>query len=206
TLAARYEYREFLESKACDVIMYDLTWCGGPSEAKKISDLADTYSIPTSPHTCGGPLLYLCSAHLGVALPNLLIMESNYWKYTHQYPYFVNNVPVPEGGHVRPPERPGIGAEIRPELFKSGDAIVETVARVSGTSPCAVRSDDTRRAARLADASVDPTEASYIPTDASVMGNARRSVGEPGLQWSDARGSASGAAGRGRRSRSSADC
>ena len=131
TLAARYEYREFLESKACDVIMYDLTWCGGPSEAKKISDLADTYSIPTSPHTCGGPLLYICSAHLGVALPNILIMESNYWKYTHQYPYFVNNVPVPEGGHVRPPERPGIGAEIRPELFKTGDAIVETVARVS---------------------------------------------------------------------------
>ena len=27
--------------------------------------------------------------------------------------------------------RPGIGAEIRPELFKTGDAIVETVARVS---------------------------------------------------------------------------
>jgi galactonate dehydratase len=130
-LAARYEYREFLESKACDVIMYDLTWCGGPSEAKKISDLADTYSIPTSPHTCGGPLLYICSAHLGVALSNILIMESNYWKYTHQYPHFVNDVPVPEGGHVRPPERPGIGAEIRPELFKSGDAIVETVARVS---------------------------------------------------------------------------
>ena len=71
------------------------------------------------------------SAHLGTAVPNLLIMESNYWKYTHQYPHFVNNVPVPEGGHVRPPERPGIGAEIRPELFKTGDAIVETVARAS---------------------------------------------------------------------------
>jgi len=27
-------------------------------------------------------------------------MESNYWKYTHQFPYFVNNVPVPEEGQV----------------------------------------------------------------------------------------------------------
>lgn len=54
TLATRYEYREFLESKACDVIMYDLTWAGGISEAKKISDMADAYFIPTSPHTCGG--------------------------------------------------------------------------------------------------------------------------------------------------------
>lgn len=128
TFATRYEYREFFEQKACDVVMYDLTWCGGPSEAKKISDMADTYFIPTSPHTCGGPLLYVCSAHLCSAIPNFLIMESNYWKYTHQFPYFVNNVPAPENGAVRPPELPGIGAEIRPELFSSGDAMVETVA------------------------------------------------------------------------------
>ncbi len=57
-------------------------------------------------------------------------MESNYWKYAHQYPYFVNNVPVPEKGHVSPPELPGIGAEIKPEIFRNGDAIVETVATV----------------------------------------------------------------------------
>jgi L-alanine-DL-glutamate epimerase-like enolase superfamily enzyme len=129
TLATRYEYREFLELEACDVVMYDLSWCGGISEARRISDMADTYFIPTSPHTCGGPLLYICSAHLCTALANFLVMESNYWKYTHQFPYFVNNVPVPKDGFVTPPELPGIGAEIKPELFRSGDAIVETVAQ-----------------------------------------------------------------------------
>jgi galactonate dehydratase len=129
TLATRYEYREFFERKACDVLMYDLTWCGGPSEAKKISDMADAYFIPTSPHTCGGPLLYICSAHICSAVPNFLVMESNYWKYTHQFPYFVKNAPVPAGGYVTPPELPGIGAGIKPELFTSGDAIVETVAK-----------------------------------------------------------------------------
>ena len=129
TLASRYEYREFFESKACDVIMYDLTWCGGPSEGKRISDMADAYFIPTSPHTCGGPLLYFCSIHLCTALSNFLIMESNYWKYSHQYPYFVNNVPKPMDGHLTAPELPGIGAEIKPELFSNGDAIVETVAK-----------------------------------------------------------------------------
>jgi L-alanine-DL-glutamate epimerase-like enolase superfamily enzyme len=130
TLATRYEYREFLELKACDVVMFDLTWCGGPSEAKKIADLADTYFVPISPHTCGGPLLYICSAHVCAAAPNFLIMESNYWKYAHQFPYFVNNVPVPEQGHVTPPDLPGVGAEIKPELFRNGDAIVETIAQV----------------------------------------------------------------------------
>ena len=130
TLASRYEYREFFELKACDVIMYDVTWCGGPSEAKRISDMAETYMIPTSPHTCGGPLMFTCSAHLATAIPDLLIMESNYWKCAHQYPYFVNNVPVPKDGHVTAPELPGIGVEIRPELFRNGDATVETVAKI----------------------------------------------------------------------------
>jgi L-alanine-DL-glutamate epimerase-like enolase superfamily enzyme len=128
TLATRYEYREFFEAKACDVVMFDLTWCGGISEAKKISDMADTYFLPVSPHTCGGPLLWLASIHLTTALPNLMVMESNYWKYTHQYPYFLNNVPVPEQGFVTAPEAPGLGAEIRPEIFENGDAILETVA------------------------------------------------------------------------------
>jgi L-alanine-DL-glutamate epimerase-like enolase superfamily enzyme len=129
TLATRYQYRAFLEAKACAVVMYDLTWCGGISEGKKIADLADTYMIPTSPHTCGGPLLYCCSAHLCTAVPNFLIMESNYWKYAHQFPYFINNVPVPKEGHVTAPELPGIGAGIKEGLFRSGDAIVETVAK-----------------------------------------------------------------------------
>ena len=130
TLATRYEYRPFLEAKACAVIMYDVTWCGGVSEAKKIADLADTYLIPTSPHTCGGPLLYTCAAHLSTAVPNFLIMESNYWKYAHQFPYFVEHAPVPKDGHVTPPEAPGVGAGIKQELFTNGDAIVETVAKV----------------------------------------------------------------------------
>jgi L-alanine-DL-glutamate epimerase-like enolase superfamily enzyme len=109
--------------------MYDTTWCGGVTEAKKIADMADAYMIPTSPHTCGGPLLYICATHLSTAIPNFLIMESNYWKYTHQFPHFVENAPKPVQGHVTAPELPGIGAGIRPEIFRNGDAIVETVAK-----------------------------------------------------------------------------
>jgi len=129
TLATRYQYREFFEQKACSVAMYDVTWCGGVTEAKKIADMADAYMIPTSPHTCGGPLLYTCATHLSTAVPNFLIMESNYWKFMHQFPRFVENAPKPVEGHVTAPELPGIGAGIKPEIFRNGDAIVETVAK-----------------------------------------------------------------------------
>ncbi|MFC1541541.1 mandelate racemase/muconate lactonizing enzyme family protein, partial [Candidatus Latescibacterota bacterium] len=49
-LATRYQFREMLEAKATDIVIYDLGWCGGISEAKKISDMADTYYIPTATH------------------------------------------------------------------------------------------------------------------------------------------------------------
>jgi L-alanine-DL-glutamate epimerase-like enolase superfamily enzyme len=130
TIATRYEVKDFLETKAMDILMYDLCWCGGVTEAKKMSDMADAYQVPTSPHTCGGPLLWLASMHLCMSVANFSYMESNYWKYTHQYPYFLNNVPVPVDGYVVAPETPGLGAEIRPEIFKSKEAIVETVAQL----------------------------------------------------------------------------
>lgn len=130
TIATRYEVKDFLQKRSMDILMYDLCWCGGVSEAKRMSDMADAYNIPTSPHTCGGPLLWLASIHMCTAVPNFCYMESNYWKYTHQYPYYISTVPVPENGYVKPTETPGLGAEVRPELFTRGDAIVETVAEI----------------------------------------------------------------------------
>jgi L-alanine-DL-glutamate epimerase-like enolase superfamily enzyme len=55
-------------------------------------------------------------------------MESNYWKYTHQFPHFVDKPPQPANGSVAPPEGPGIGVGIKPEILKNGDALVEVVA------------------------------------------------------------------------------
>jgi L-alanine-DL-glutamate epimerase-like enolase superfamily enzyme len=130
TLATRYQLKDFLEAGALDIFMFDLCWCGGITEAKKMCDMADAYHIPGSPHTCGGPLLYVASAHLSTAIPNFCYMESNYWKYTHQFPYFINNVPVPAEGFITAPEGPGLGVDIRPEILTNGDAIVETIVQI----------------------------------------------------------------------------
>ena len=129
-MATRYQLKDFLEAGAVDILMFDICWCGGVTEAKKMCDMADAYLIPASPHTCGGPLLYVASAHLCTAIQNFSYMESNYWKYTHQFPYFVNSVPVPVDGYITAPEGPGLGVEIKEELFKNGDAIVELIAEI----------------------------------------------------------------------------
>src|SRR5262249_450647 len=110
--------------------MYDVTWCGGISEAKKISDMADTYKIPTAPHTGGGPILWYASIHTATSLTNFYILESVYHLYNDVYPHFLKNVPVPVNGYVMLPETPGLGIEIREEAFRSGDAVVGTVGEV----------------------------------------------------------------------------
>ncbi|MGH9328095.1 MAG: mandelate racemase/muconate lactonizing enzyme family protein [Terriglobia bacterium] len=129
-LATRFQFREALVRKAVGILMYDVTWCGGISEAMKISALADTWYIPTAPHTCGGPLLWFASTHVATAIKNLWIMESCYHFYNYQYPYFIKNVPVPENGFVKAPEGPGLGVDFRAEPFDRGDAIVETIAEI----------------------------------------------------------------------------
>jgi L-alanine-DL-glutamate epimerase-like enolase superfamily enzyme len=127
-LATRFRFREMFELRAVDVVMYDVTWCGGISEAKKISDMADTYKIPTSPHTGGGPILWFASTHVASSLTNFYIMESVYHLYNDLYPHFILNVPVPAGGYATPPEGPGLGIELREEPFRNGDAVIETIA------------------------------------------------------------------------------
>lgn len=129
-LATRFRFREMFELRAVDVVMFDVTWCGGISEAKKIADMADTYKLPVSPHTGGGPVLWFASIHVATSLVNFYIMESVFHFYNDIYPYFIKEVPVPSKGHVQAPEKPGLGIEVREEPFRTGDAVIEPVAEL----------------------------------------------------------------------------
>jgi len=126
-LATKYRFREVLDKKAADIIILDLAWCGGLSEAKKIVDMADTYYIPFATHNYGGPVLWISSIHLGTAAKNCYITESSWEMYHNVFPYFVKNVPVPAGGYVSPPEGPGLGIEFSEDPVRNGDAVVEVI-------------------------------------------------------------------------------
>lgn len=127
-LATRFGFREMFESKAAEIAMYDLTWCGGISEGKKISDMANTYYIPTMMHTAGGPILWYASTHLAAAITNLYFLESVYPYWKERDSYFFENSPQVKNGMVTPPDLPGLGLQFRPGLFESKGVIVETIA------------------------------------------------------------------------------
>jgi L-alanine-DL-glutamate epimerase-like enolase superfamily enzyme len=92
--------------------------------------MADTYKIPVCPHTGGGPVLWFASIHAATSLTNFFIIESVFHMYHDVYPHFIENVPAPVEGYVTAPEAPGLGIEIRPEPFRNGDAVVESIAKL----------------------------------------------------------------------------
>lgn len=127
-LATRFGFREMFESKAGAIAMYDLTWCGGLSEGKKISDMANTYYIPTMMHTAGGPVLWYASTHLAAAITNLFYVESVYPTWHDRDFLFFENPPQVKKGMVLPPDLPGLGLQFKKGLFEQKEVIVETIA------------------------------------------------------------------------------
>jgi galactonate dehydratase len=127
-LATRYQFREMLEAKATDIVIYDLGWCGGITEAKKISDMADTYYIPTATHACLGPVQWNSVVHTATTLTNFWIMECSNYFYEDTFPHFVNNTPSPVNGFITAPDGPGLGVEFTNEPYTTGNATVELIA------------------------------------------------------------------------------
>jgi len=57
TLAGRWTFRRLLDSGAAQIVMFDIGWVGGLSEASAIAALAESYELPIAPHDCTGPVV-----------------------------------------------------------------------------------------------------------------------------------------------------
>jgi L-alanine-DL-glutamate epimerase-like enolase superfamily enzyme len=127
-LATRFDFREMFEAKAGDIAMFDLTWCGGITEGKKIADMANTYYLPTMMHTAGGPILWYASTHLAAAITNLFYIESVFPHWQARFPFFFDNVPQVANGSVKPPEASGLGLQFKEDLFQRKGVVINTIA------------------------------------------------------------------------------
>jgi len=123
TLATTHAFREYLETGVAGVVMLDLSWCGGLTEARKIAGMAQAWHTPIAPHDCTGPVVYTASCHLSLHAANALIQESVRAFYTGWYRELVTDLPVVADGHVTVSERLGFGIELLPGLEKRTDAI-----------------------------------------------------------------------------------
>lgn len=122
-MAGKLSFEQLLEARAAKFVMFDVTWCGGLTEARKIAAMADAYQLPVAPHTAGGPLLFYASTHLTTAATNVWIQESCQRFYERDWPAMLENPIAPAGGTITAPEGPGLGMEIKKETWEHPAAI-----------------------------------------------------------------------------------
>ncbi len=122
----RHGIRPVLEKNICDIMMPDITRCGGPSEMKRMATMMEAYNVLLAPHNPNGPLSTLASAHVCASVPNFFRQE-----------FMFNDVPwrdkvitrpindMIKDGHLQLSYQPGLGVDlIEAEMEKHPGVIV----------------------------------------------------------------------------------
>jgi L-alanine-DL-glutamate epimerase-like enolase superfamily enzyme len=112
-------FREFIETRAVDIIHPDLLTSGGIAETKRISDYAERYGISTALHFAGSPIAYMANIHTAAAVSSFVALEHHgldlpFWK------DLVTGLPenLVEGGYTAVPEKPGLGIDLNMDAIR----------------------------------------------------------------------------------------
>jgi galactonate dehydratase len=116
TLGTRHAFRDLLTTGAAGIVMLDIGWCGGLSEARKIAAMADAWHLPVAPHDCTGPIALATATHLSLNAPNAIIQESVRAHHRTWYRDIVTAVPEIDDGMITVPPGAGLGTELAPDL------------------------------------------------------------------------------------------
>src|SRR4051794_809015 len=119
TLGSRWAFRDLLETGAAGIIMLDISWCGGISEARKIAAMAEAWHLSVAPHDCTGPVVLAASTHLSLNATNALMQESVRAYYRTWYRDLVTALPEVKDGMITVPPGPGLGLELNPDLGRA---------------------------------------------------------------------------------------
>lgn len=125
-LATRTSFAAMLAAGAASIVMLDLAWCGGITEARKIAAMAEAHSLPVTLHDCTGPITFAASVALSTVLPNVNWQEMVRAYTTGWYKEVATTLPVVADGHVAAPDAPGLGIALRDDVFARPDAQIRT--------------------------------------------------------------------------------
>lgn len=122
----RHGIRPVLERNICDIMMPDITRCGGPSELKRMATMMEAYNVLLAPHNPNGPLSTIASAHVCATVPNFFRQEIMFtdvpWRDT------VIDYPIKDmikNGHLHLSDRPGLGVDIVEEEMEKHPGIMK---------------------------------------------------------------------------------
>lgn len=124
TLTGTAAFRRLIDAGALGVVMFDIGWCGGLTEARKITALAEAAHLPIAPHDCTGPVALATAAHLSIHAPNALVQEFVRAAYHGWYAAITTGLPPIRDGRLYAPTGPGLGIDLAPGVTDRDDAVV----------------------------------------------------------------------------------
>ena len=127
----RREFRPLLECGSLDVIMPDLKWLGGISEAKKTAAMAETFGVLVSPHNASGPVASAATMHLSLSLSNFLIVE-HAWAAPSWRGELCRHKERIVRGHFPAPGEPGLGIDLDMEVVARHRTAPDETSAVQG--------------------------------------------------------------------------
>ncbi|MFA6546694.1 MAG: mandelate racemase/muconate lactonizing enzyme family protein [Limisphaerales bacterium] len=117
-LHSRFMLRTVLELQAADIVMPDITRCGGISEMRKMANLAETYNVPVAPHNPNGPISTIASAHTMATIPNFFRQEFMLKDVPWRDACLSHPLPI-VNGHFELPDRPGLGFDVNEDVLRA---------------------------------------------------------------------------------------
>ena len=113
-----YEFREFLEKGCADYAQPDVSHCGGMMALKKMAAMAESYYVAVAPHNPSGPIANAACLQLAGNITNFRILEIMMTDVTWRKELTDEEV-VFHDGHIKIPQKPGLGIEINEDACES---------------------------------------------------------------------------------------
>ena len=113
-------FRTIIQRECLSVVSPDLQKVGGLSEARRISEYADSYNLALAPHNISSPIGTLSSAHFCAATPNFLALEYH----ASEVPFWDDLVAdrskagLIQNGYIAVPEAPGLGIKLNEDVAR----------------------------------------------------------------------------------------
>ena len=117
-LTTKTEFATLLRAGGVRILQPALGRLGGISEGRKVAAIAEVYNAEIAPHLYAGPVEWAANIHLGVTIPNLLLVETiETGGAFHQR--LIKNTIRWEDGYILPPEGPGLGINFDEDLARA---------------------------------------------------------------------------------------
>jgi L-alanine-DL-glutamate epimerase-like enolase superfamily enzyme len=110
-----YEFRNFFEKGALDIVQPDVAHAGGILECRKIAAMAQSYGVEVALHSWSSSVVLAGNYHLAFATPNCRILEYPTWGYPLRDELFAEPLRL-DDGYLYPPQAPGLGVRLTDEI------------------------------------------------------------------------------------------